>query len=538
MRDPLRTKLDLILAAALAFLAGVGLTAALDLTPLSFAARGGGGPQLTIGAPPGTVASEWTAGFSQIAERINPAVVTIAVEQEVSPRSRARAEPERPRIPSPFDEFFDEFFEGPRIQPQELPPQRGTGSGFLVSSDGYIVTNNHVVEGADDVTVQLHDGREFRDVTVVGTDPTTDVALLKIGAEGLAAAPLGSSDSTRVGEWVLAIGSPGFQRGGTNLPGTVTAGIVSAKGRSIGILGRRFFERTGQLINPTIEDFIQTDAVINPGNSGGPLVNARGEVIGVNTAIFSTTGTYQGYGFAVPIELVREVIDDLIEYGEVRRAVIGVTVDEVNAYDAEYYGLERVAGVKVMDVGIDVEGGAASPAASAGIRPGDLILEVDGQPVQSVGDLQRKIRAHEPGDRVTLTVVKRDTKRTERVGIRLAAAESPEGDRPAPSGDAVATTALGLEVRALTPEVRSRLGLPDDVEGVVVTDVSARGPLYGQVDDGFVIVDVNGQRVTSPENYREIVAGLRPGDVVNLLVYNPDPRVRRYSVFTVPVPER
>ncbi len=537
MRDPLRAKLDVILTAALAFVLGVGLTAALDLTPLSFAAGGTGGPDLVIGAPPGTEDPDWARGFSEIATRIHPAVVTIAVQQEVRLQARGRIPPERRgEIPSPFDDFFDEFFEQQPLDPDELPLQRGTGSGFIVSSDGYIVTNNHVVETADEVSVQLHDGREFRDVQIVGTDPTTDVALLKIDANGLTPAPLGSSDSTRVGEWVLAIGSPGFQRAGQNLPGTVTAGIVSAKGRSIGILGERFRQRTGRLINPAIEDFIQTDAVINPGNSGGPLVNARGEVIGVNTAIFSTTGTYQGYGFAVPIELVREVVDDLAEYGEVRRAVIGVTVDEVTSHDAEYYGLDRVAGVKVMDVGVGIETGGDSPAARAGIRPGDIILEVEGQPVQSVGDLQRKIRAHEPGDRVTLAVVKRDSKQRERVNLTLAAAESPTAGTPDRIAAGQPADALGLEVRPLSEEIRRQLDIPEDVEGVVVADVSARSPLWGQIAEGFVIVDVNGRQVEAPEDYRGTISSLG-GEVVNLLVYNPDPRVRRYSVYTVPVPQ-
>lgn len=530
MHDPFRTKLNLILTAALAFALGAGMASALDLTPLSLAA-GGDAPKLKF-VEGGLEEVDVSRGFSPIVERIAPGVVTIGVEQ---PASRARVR-ERPSLPSPFDNFFEDFFDRQRL-PDEPPPQRGTASGFFISSDGYIVTNNHVVEGADRITVRLHDGREFRNVELVGTDPTTDVALLKINARNLTAAPLGYSDSSRVGDWVLAIGSPGFGQGtGSTLPGTVTAGIVSAKGRNIGILGQRFIQETGQLVNPAIEDFIQTDAVINPGNSGGPLVNGQGQVIGVNTAIFSTTGRYMGYGFAVPIELVRHVVDDLIRHGEVRRAVIGVTVSEVDSYDAQYYGLDRVAGVKVNDVGLG--GGRESPAIRAGLAPGDIILAVNGRPVESVGDLQRRLRAHQPGETVTLDVVKRSSRNRERVRVTLVAAEPPGPARGQRSAAAAPADALGLEVQPLTAELRRQLDLPSDVEGVVVNDVSARSPLYGQVGPGMVITDVNGRKIRSPSDYREVAAGLEPGEVANLLLYNPDPRVRRYSVVTVPVSER
>ncbi|MFQ5678943.1 MAG: trypsin-like peptidase domain-containing protein [Gemmatimonadota bacterium] len=521
MSDPLRSKLNLILAATLAFALGMGATSALDLTPASFAA--GGRTSLELKASPGLEGVDVSTGFGQIVDRIQPAVVTIAVEQEPSRRTGRGG---RPELPSPFDRFFE------RPSGQEPPPEMVSGSGFVISTDGYIVTNNHVVEGAAKVTVRLNDGRQLSDVEVVGTDPTTDVALVKIDAGGLTAAPLGYSDSTHVGDWVLAIGSPGFSGAGQILPGTVTAGIVSAKGRNIGILGQRLMERTGSLVNPAIEDFIQTDAVINPGNSGGPLVNARAEVVGVNTAIFSTTGRYQGYGFAIPIELVREVVDDLIEYGEVRRAVIGVTVSEVDSYDAEYYGLDRVAGAKVNDVGPEDE---PSPAARAGIEPGDIILSVDGQPVEAVGDLQRKIRAHEPGETVTLEIVKRSTKRRERVKVTLAAAEQPDRRRENRTVATAPSDPLGLEVETLTEDIRRQLDLPSDVKGVVIGNVSTHSPLYRQVGPGMIISDVNGQEVDSSAEYRSTVTGLHPGDVANLLVFSP--RARRYTVVSVPVPE-
>ncbi|MCK5489207.1 MAG: trypsin-like peptidase domain-containing protein, partial [Gemmatimonadetes bacterium] len=279
MNDALRSKLNLILIAALAFALGLGFAAKLDLTPRSFA---DGVVDIQLGASDDQLqqlgSAGLSAGFAPVVEQIGPAVVTVRVE-----RNGTTAHSNVPQLPEPFDEFFR--------QPRERGLVRGSGSGFIVSPNGYIVTNNHVVAGAERIDVELADRRTFVNVKLVGRDPDTDVALLKIDADDLPSIPFGSSVETRVGEWVLAIGSPGFSGGGGRLlQTTVTAGIVSAKGRSINILARASAA--------AIEDFIQTDAAINPGNSGGPLVNVRGEVVGMNTAISSSTGFNQGYGFA------------------------------------------------------------------------------------------------------------------------------------------------------------------------------------------------------------------------------------------------
>ncbi|HVE80482.1 MAG TPA: trypsin-like peptidase domain-containing protein, partial [Gemmatimonadaceae bacterium] len=275
----------------------------------------------------------------------------------------------------------------------------GSGSGFIVSPDGYILTNNHVVAGARVVTVTLLDKREL-EARVVGTDPSTDVALIKVQGERLPAVAFGDDARLRVGQWVLAIGNP------LGLDFTVTAGIVSAKGRSVpGLLQSSF----------AITDFIQTDAAINPGNSGGPLVNIRGEVVGMNSAILSPTGVNAGAGFAIPISLARDVMEDLIEYGEVRRAVLGIALNEVTADVAERLGLPAIAGALVT--GFPAE---SSPAYRAGLRPGDVIVGLDGRPVDRVTTLQRIIRDREPGAVVAVEFLRGGARRTAQV--RLAAA--------------------------------------------------------------------------------------------------------------------
>jgi serine protease Do len=518
MRDPLRAKLNLLVAAFLAFALGLSLASALDLTPLTVAAGSQRGPNLILGAP-GLENGDLGDGFADVVERIAPAVTTIYVEREIDVAAQMPR-----RLPSPFDEFFRD--RNPQ-QPDEPLIRPGSGSGFIVSADGYVVTNNHVVENAVRVDVELADRRRFDDVQVIGRDPQTDVALLKIDADDLSPAPLGLSDSTRVGEWVLAIGSPGFSGVGRgNLPTTVTAGIVSAKGRSIGILGNR-----SQL---AIEDFIQTDAAINPGNSGGPLINVRGEVVGVNTAIASETGFYQGYGFAVPIELVREVVDDLIEFGEVRRALIGVRVGPVNEYDARYYGLDRVAGAKVADVGLADE--RRSPAAAAGIEPGDIIVAVAGEPVESVGDLQRRVRAFDPGDEVTLDVVKRSTREREQVRVTLTGAEAAVPTERNRTAEAERMDALGIDVGSSRPEACRQVERPAGVDGVWIRSVTPRGPVARTLGNArcLIIQDVNGQTVSNVAEYERAIADLGPGDVANLLLYNPQSGTN--LVVTVPIP--
>ncbi len=517
MRDALRTKLNVILVAVLAFGMGLGVAAQLDLTAPGMAALQGSRPQIQVGGPQDLETSSARAlsdDFARVAERMAPTVVTIQVGQVVQPQQRGQRQ-----FPFPFD-----F--GPFEMPQEQQQPRygqGTGSGFIISPDGYVVTNNHVVEGADDITVTLSNQRQFNDVQVVGRDPTTDVALLKISAEDLPVAPFVEEDGdTRVGEWVLAIGSPGSGSGSDVLSNTITAGIVSAKGRNLQLLSQRYSQQTGEAVTPTIEDFIQTDAVINQGNSGGPLVNMEGEVVGVNTAIYSETGTYMGYGFAVPAGLVREVVDDLIEYGEVRRAVLGVTVEEVTAEDAEVWNLDRVGGAVVS--GFSMSDDRPSPAREAGIEPGDVIVEVDGEPVRSVSDLQRKIRAHEPGDEVRVTVVRRGSNERQTVDVELVAIDQPDRERTASSEAGTTQNPLGIEVQELSQRLRARLEVPDRVQGVIVSDVDPLGPVgrsrsFPHPRAGVIIRDVDGREIRSVEGYRDAISQVEPGSVVNLRVW-------------------
>src|SRR6476469_9200027 len=310
-------------AVAIAFAGGIVFASGFDLTRFGYAQSRGTAAKPTVQeVKPIADASN---AFVSIAEHVTPAVVSIQAERDAKQRVQR---PPRRNVPPGLEDFFQQFGD-PRQQPQEA-----SGSGFIVSKDGYILTNNHVVENFDRVNVTITDHRVFK-AKVVGRDPSTDVAVIKIEGKDLPTATLGNDEGTRVGEWVLAIGNP------LGLDFTVTAGIVSAKGRGgaeLQGLGRDAY---------SISDFIQTDAAINPGNSGGPLVNSRGEVIGINSAIASQTGYYSGYGFAIPVTLAKQVMDDIIEHGRVRRAVIGVSIAPVDAEDAQVAGLKEITGVKV-----------------------------------------------------------------------------------------------------------------------------------------------------------------------------------------------
>lgn len=531
MKDALRSKINVILVAAVAFAAGLGIAAELGVTQESEAA-GLQEAALQLGASPDQARKladvDFRNGFAPIVDEISGAVVTIQVEKQVSARGRG------------FD-FPDDFFPFPRRRDQEQQPpiREGSGSGFIIDESGYIVTNNHVVQGAENITVQLADRRRFGDVELVGRDPQTDVALLKIDAEDLGSVPLGDSRDLRVGEWVLAIGSPGFDsRGGsTVLPSTITAGIVSAKGRSINILNR------GGEVPLAIEDFIQTDAVINRGNSGGPLVNMRGEVVGMNTAIMSETGTYQGYGFAVPTALIREVVEDLMRYGEVRRAVLGVAITSVDAADARYFGLDQVRGVEVSDFSPLAEG--RSPAEEAGVKRGDIILSVDGEQVVGVSDLQTQIRAYDPGETVTLGIARREDGETRRleVDVELAAAQPAQEEAREASAAPAPDNPLGVQVEPLDTEIRRELELPENVTGVIVTDhAGRRSPLAAALGGGqlfryTIITEIDGRDIDGMESYREAVSGLEPGSLARIQLFNGNPQNHSFVYVTVEIPD-
>jgi serine protease Do len=455
--------------------------------------------------PAAKPAADLGDAFAAVAEHVQPTVVFIRSEREG--RSATR------RLPPGFEEFF----------PQNRQPQRerGSGSGFIISTDGYILTNNHVVADADRVIVRLFDKREFN-ATVVGRDPATDVAVIKIDASGLPAASFGDSDSTRIGEWVLAIGNPL----GEAFTFTVTAGIVSAKGR-----GLRGLEQT-QLY--AIQDFIQTDAAINPGNSGGPLVDVRGNVIGINSAIASETGYYAGYGFAIPINLARVVTQQLIERGFVDRAVMGVSIRDASEEDAAAVGLDRIRGVVVQDYSFG-DRPNDSPARKAGLQAGDVIVELDGHPVEYVAQLQQRVGFKKPGETVQVTVLRPGGTRRS-FTVRLAAAPQDRTDvatREAPSGDAgsaeegLSVDRLGITVEPLTAQqvgrsVRLRELLAQG-GGLLVTAVSPDGPSYQRLlgaEDGGpdIITRVNDRPVKTRADLMAVLQGMRPGSIATLYV--------------------
>jgi serine protease Do len=457
--------------------------------------------------------------FASVAEHVKPSVVYIKSgrKPDMTTRRGPRNAP-RMEVPPGFERFFRGF------PPMEQEPrfQEGSGSGFVVSKDGYILTNNHVVDGSDQVTVRLLDRREFK-AKIVGTDPNTDLAVLKIDANNLVPAPLGNSTASRVGEWVLAVGNPL----GDNLTFTVTSGIISAKGRSLALPGQS--ERS-------IQDFIQTDAAINPGNSGGPLVSVRGEVIGVNSAIASQTGFYSGYGFAIPIDLARQVMDQIIAGGKVRRAAIGVSVQNATANDAEYVGLPDIRGVLVQDFS------EASPARKAGIEAGDIIIAVDGKPVEYVGQLQQQVAFRKPGDKVKVEVARKGgVRKTFEIRLeevpapRETAARGSESSDERNESDEAATAdidLLGVTVQPLDQGDVEQLELSPEQRGLLITEVTPGGPAHGEVAEPGrggpdILLSVEGKPVKTVADLERALKGGKAGDIVTLRLYNTQAKSHR-----------
>jgi len=403
----------------------------------------------------------------RLAEKLKPAVVNIDTEATVSVGGPFTS----PNMPRDFKDFFERFF---GRMPEQKQRRQAMGSGFIVSEDGYIVTNNHVVEKAEKITVRLLDKRHF-EAKVVGSDPKTDVALLKIEANDLPHVILGDSDKLKVGEWVLAIGNP------FGLDHTLTAGIVSAKGRIIGA--------------GPYDDFIQTDASINPGNSGGPLFNFHGEVVGMNTAIIAQG---QGIGFAVPVNVVKDVISQLKDKGRVVRAELGVLIQPVTKELAESFGLEEIKGALISQVM------SGSPAEKAGLRRGDIVIAFNDKEIKEFHNLPRivnippvgskaKVKILRDGETKTLTVVLGEQKE------RLAAAQSQPGEKQQEEPK------LGLTVQDITPEIAEAMGL-DRTEGVVVTGVSTDSPAQkAGLKQGDLILEVNRQAVKSGREFAKLV---------------------------------
>jgi serine protease Do len=444
------------------------------------AAPGAAGPAAEAAPAPAPASVAMVGGlpdFTPLVDAYGPAVVNVATVQgrEAAAGGGPELSPD-----DPLYEFFRRFGFGNQRPP---PPARGEGSGFVISPDGYILTNAHVVDGAREVTVRMTDRREYR-AKVVGIDARTDVAVLKIDAGRLPVVRIGDPEKLKAGEWVIAIGSPfGFEN-------SVTAGIVSATARSL----------PGDAYTP----FIQTDAAVNPGNSGGPLFNLRGEVIGINSQIYSRSGGFQGVSFAIPIDVAMNVKEQLLTSGRVERGRIGVTIQDVNQALADSFRLSRPRGALVSQV----EDG--SPASQAGLKPGDVILAVDGRPIERSSELPSVIAGIKPGTTATLTIWRDKAEKSVRIKVGELEDEPAVALR-SPGGDAD-TGKLGLAVRPLTSQERNRLRT---VGRLLVEEADGPAAIAG-VAPGDVLIAVNGEPVANIAEFRSAVAAA--GDSVALLI--------------------
>jgi len=435
-----------------------------------------------VSAPAAAPVSAALPDFAAIARQYGPAVVNITVSGTRKVGARA--------MPDDDDNPLQQFFRGMPFRfgppPSEMPAQ-GQGSGFIVGADGLILTNAHVVQGASEVTVKLTDRREFR-AKVLGSDEATDVAVLRIDAKDLPVIKAGDPARTRAGDWVVAIGSPfGFEN-------SVSAGIVSAKGRS--------------LPGDTYVPFIQTDVAVNPGNSGGPLFNLSGEVIGINSQIYSRSGGYQGLSFAIPINVALKVKDQIVATGRVEHARLGVTIQEMNQALADSFGLKRAEGALVSSVQPD------SAAERAGLQPGDVIVKLDGKPIGAAGELSEMVGQASPGDKAKLEVLRKGE--TREILATLGAAKSGKAEKTAASAEGKGR--LGLSVRPLTPQERKESKLSG---GLLVEDVGGPAARAG-MQPGDVILSAGGKPVQSVDDLRTATAG--SGNVA-LLVQRGDARV-------------
>lgn len=419
-----------------------------------------------------------------------------------------------PQLPDLFDFFFgDGMGGGTRRQQIQTQPKVGIGSGVIISTDGYIVTNNHVIDGADEIDVKLNDNREFKG-RLVGADPSTDLALVKIEGDEFPALPIGDSDALKVGEWVLAVGNP------FNLTSTVTAGIVSAKARSLGVYGR----------DGGIESFIQTDAAINQGNSGGALVNVRGELVGINAVLSSPTGSYAGYGFAIPTSIVTKVISDLKEYGTVQRALLGIQgMDIANLSDIQSEGFKDLPiteeefkkmknheGVLVTEV--VEEGGAID----AGMEKGDIITAVDGRKVKTMAELQEKMAQHRPGDKVTVRITRKDKEKDLEVTLK-----NPNGNTKVVK--ATDASVFGAAFKELSDATKKQLNIG---YGLEVTGVSKGKFADAGIHKGFIILKVNGQQIRTEDDFNKAykAASQSPDQVMFIIGVYPSGKRANYAI--------
>jgi serine protease Do len=419
--------------------------------------------------------------FSSLVDKYGPAVVNVSVTGTVKTNTQMfpGMDPD-----DPFWQFFRRFQPMPRGE----QPVRGLGSGFIVSPEGIILTNAHVVDGADEVTVKLTDKREFK-AKVVGVDKQSDVAVLKIAASNLPTVKLGDSAGVKVGEWVVAIGSPyGFEN-------TVTAGIVSAKGRS--------------LPEDNYVPFIQTDVAVNPGNSGGPLFNMKGEVVGINSQIYSRTGGFQGLSFAIPIDVAVKVKDQLQQYGHVTRGRLGITIQGLDQQLAESFGLKKPTGALISAVEKN------GPAAKAGLEPGDVILKVDGKEISQSNELPGKVAELKPGSTTTLQIWRKGSARD----VKVTVGELKDKTVASNAGGDHEGGRLGLAVRPLTREEQQEA---DVNGGLLVSDASGPAAKAG-IQPGDVILALNGTSVKSVEQLRDLVG--KAGKHIALLVQRQDAKI-------------
>ncbi|MDB5023836.1 MAG: Do family serine endopeptidase [Mucilaginibacter sp.] len=454
--------------------------------------------------PSSNLSSAGELDFTQAAAEVTPAVVYIRTTYAAQTNSGQ----------DQMQQLFGDMFGG-RMAPQG--PQMASGSGVIISPDGYIVTNNHVVEKADKIEITTNDHRHFV-AKVIGTDPNTDLALIKISAGNLPIVKLGNSDAVKVGEWVLAVGNP------FKLTSTVTAGIVSAKGRGLGLIGSQEQEQEtpfghmrvqrqgARQLNTGIESFIQTDAAINPGNSGGALVNTKGELIGINSAIASQTGSYEGYGFAIPINLAKKVLNDIQKFGSVKRGYLGVSFKELDQDAADQLHIDRTIGLYVDDVA------PGSGAAQAGLQHGDVITKVDGKTVYESSDLQEPVARLQPGDKINVTILRGNDEKNVSVMLKADAGNLNRTVAVSKSAEELYNK-MGASFKPLSAEQKAKFHVRS---GVIVTQVRP-GLLFDdtQIPVGSIITGINKQPVNNADDISKAITSMKNGNLI-ITGYYPD----------------
>jgi serine protease Do len=508
-----KSTLAAVFLISLGIIFGVVLVSSFKGVDFSFA-----GDDVKLGAQqapikPNATLQALNEAFHEVGKTVTPSVVYVQVEMSGESESDSQEDP---------NQFFFKFF-GPNFK-FDMPkrgPEIGSGSGVIITANGYILTNNHVVANAkkNGIKIQLSDTREFK-AKLIGTDKYTDLAVVKIDADNLPVAVLGNSDDVEVGHIVFAIGAP------LGLKSTMTQGIVSALGRNIGIIGDAY----------GIENFIQTDAAVNPGNSGGPLVNINGEVIGINSAIATTNARYQGYSFAIPLNLAKQVATDIIKYGKFRRGFLGVQIRQVDAVYAKAAGLDKTKGVAVESVTKD------AAADKAGLDYGDIILSVDGKEVNSTQELQTTIASKHPGSIVTLKIW-RDKKAIEKkvtLGSHDEESETvsekvkgdkEEGESEVAAEKTVDVKEIGVTVKSIDSKIKKRYEIE---KGVLVSDMDEMSTAAERgLQKGDIVTDIGDQKISSPEQFEKIIKKLKPGDAVMLRVKGEN-KIMRFVPIEMP----